>query len=163
MDSTPSRLMSFGIFMKEEKESITSQNVEICYCIWKKPKSMDYSSIVQNSTFPHYPAHTHTHTHYHTLSHTITHYCVHLVNYLQSFSSVRIGPYIDAEWAQGGIPLWLTYVPGMAFRCYNKPFMHYMGNWVSFSKKNILLIVKIIIPFQRNSELKIFILGEIHC
>jgi beta-galactosidase len=48
------------------------------------------------------------------------------------FVNLRIGPYVDAEWAQGGIPLWLTYIPGMAFRCYNKPFMNYMGNWVKF-------------------------------
>ncbi|PRQ42599.1 putative beta-galactosidase [Rosa chinensis] len=36
---------------------------------------------------------------------------------------LRIGPYICAEWNLGGFPVWLKYVPGIAFRTDNRPFM----------------------------------------
>ncbi|EER09313.1 beta-galactosidase, putative, partial [Perkinsus marinus ATCC 50983] len=32
------------------------------------------------------------------------------------FVSLRIGPYVCAEWAFGGLPLWLRDVEGMCFR-----------------------------------------------
>ncbi|XWS17401.1 hypothetical protein CRYUN_Cryun33cG0064200 [Craigia yunnanensis] len=35
---------------------------------------------------------------------------------------LRIGPYICAEWNFGGFPVWLKYVPGIAFRTDNEPF-----------------------------------------
>lgn len=35
---------------------------------------------------------------------------------------LRIGPYICAEWNFGGFPVWLKYVPGIAFRTDNGPF-----------------------------------------
>ncbi|XP_010545349.1 PREDICTED: beta-galactosidase 12-like isoform X2 [Tarenaya hassleriana] len=35
---------------------------------------------------------------------------------------LRIGPYVCAEWNFGGFPVWLKYVPGIAFRTNNGPF-----------------------------------------
>ncbi|CAI8589851.1 unnamed protein product [Vicia faba] len=35
---------------------------------------------------------------------------------------LRIGPYVCAEWNFGGFPVWLKYVPGVAFRTDNQPF-----------------------------------------
>ncbi|CAI9114311.1 OLC1v1015007C1 [Oldenlandia corymbosa var. corymbosa] len=35
---------------------------------------------------------------------------------------LRIGPYACAEWNFGGFPVWLKYVPGIAFRTDNGPF-----------------------------------------
>ncbi|KAF5481852.1 hypothetical protein F2P56_002471 [Juglans regia] len=35
---------------------------------------------------------------------------------------LRIGPYVCAEWNFGGFPVWLKFVPGIAFRTDNGPF-----------------------------------------
>ena len=47
------------------------------------------------------------------------------------FLNLRIGPYVCAEWNNGGIPLWLHYVPGMALRSYNAAFREAMGTYVT--------------------------------
>ncbi|XP_010483173.1 PREDICTED: beta-galactosidase 4 [Camelina sativa] len=38
------------------------------------------------------------------------------------YVNLRIGPYVCAEWNFGGFPVWLKFVPGMAFRTDNEPF-----------------------------------------
>ncbi|GAV86699.1 Glyco_hydro_35 domain-containing protein [Cephalotus follicularis] len=38
------------------------------------------------------------------------------------YATLRIGPYICAEWNFGGFPVWLKYVPGINFRADNEPF-----------------------------------------
>ncbi|GAB2213432.1 hypothetical protein Droror1_Dr00021471 [Drosera rotundifolia] len=38
------------------------------------------------------------------------------------YVSLRIGPFIEAEWNYGGFPFWLHDVPGIHFRCDNEPF-----------------------------------------
>ncbi|KAF3324539.1 beta-galactosidase-like protein [Carex littledalei] len=45
-----------------------------------------------------------------------------LVKQAGLYVHLRIGPYICAEWNFGGFPVWLKYVPGIAFRTDNKPF-----------------------------------------
>ncbi|TQD84463.1 hypothetical protein C1H46_029994 [Malus baccata] len=45
-----------------------------------------------------------------------------LVQQAGLFVNLRIGPYVCAEWNFGGFPIWLKYVPGMAFRTDNEPF-----------------------------------------
>jgi beta-galactosidase GanA len=37
--------------------------------------------------------------------------------------SLRVGPYIEAEWNMGGFPYWLREVPNITFRSYNEPFV----------------------------------------
>ncbi|KAG8368086.1 hypothetical protein BUALT_Bualt15G0008700 [Buddleja alternifolia] len=43
--------------------------------------------------------------------------------------TLRLGPYIEAEWNLGGFPYWLKEVPGITFRSYNEPFMHHMKTY----------------------------------
>ncbi|GKD87884.1 beta-galactosidase 6-like protein, partial [Tanacetum coccineum] len=38
------------------------------------------------------------------------------------YVSLRIGPFIEAEWGYGGLPFWLHDVPGIVFRTDNEPF-----------------------------------------
>ncbi|XP_056167006.1 beta-galactosidase-like [Syzygium oleosum] len=45
-----------------------------------------------------------------------------LVQQAGLYVNLRIGPYVCAEWNLGGFPVWLKYVPGIAFRTDNKPF-----------------------------------------
>ncbi|GAV77680.1 Glyco_hydro_35 domain-containing protein/Gal_Lectin domain-containing protein [Cephalotus follicularis] len=45
-----------------------------------------------------------------------------LVQQAGLYVNLRIGPYICAEWTFGGFPVWLKYVPGIAFRTDNEPF-----------------------------------------
>ncbi|OMO67301.1 hypothetical protein CCACVL1_20626 [Corchorus capsularis] len=45
-----------------------------------------------------------------------------LVQQAGLYVHLRIGPYVCAEWNFGGFPVWLKYVPGIAFRTDNEPF-----------------------------------------
>lgn len=47
---------------------------------------------------------------------------VKLVQQAGLYVHIRIGPYVCAERNFGGFPVWLKYVPGMAFRTDNEPF-----------------------------------------
>ncbi|MEU5840038.1 glycoside hydrolase family 35 protein [Streptomyces diacarni] len=42
---------------------------------------------------------------------------------------VRPGPYICAEWDNGGLPAWLTGTPGMRPRTSHPPFLDAVGRW----------------------------------
>ncbi|MEW2296352.1 beta-galactosidase [Streptomyces sp. NPDC006743] len=42
---------------------------------------------------------------------------------------VRPGPYICAEWDNGGLPAWLTGTPGMRPRTSYRPFLEAVGRW----------------------------------
>ncbi|KAF5467938.1 hypothetical protein F2P56_012142 [Juglans regia] len=44
---------------------------------------------------------------------------------------LRIGPFIQAEWNYGGLPIWLRDVPGIVFRSDNEPFKYHMANFVT--------------------------------
>ncbi len=46
-----------------------------------------------------------------------------LVKKMHMYALLRIGPYNNGEWANGGLPNWLRFIPGMAVRSYNKPFL----------------------------------------
>ncbi|WJX91005.1 hypothetical protein P8452_72843 [Trifolium repens] len=47
------------------------------------------------------------------------------------FVHLRIGPYACAEWNLGGFPVWLKYVPGIAFRTDNEPFKEAMQKFTT--------------------------------
>ncbi|CAI9282130.1 unnamed protein product [Lactuca saligna] len=47
------------------------------------------------------------------------------------YVSLRIGPFIEAEWTYGGLPFWLHDVPGIVFRTNNEPFKLYMQNFTT--------------------------------
>ncbi|MET8571571.1 beta-galactosidase [Streptomyces sp. NPDC004783] len=42
---------------------------------------------------------------------------------------VRPGPYICAEWDNGGLPVWLTGRPGMRLRCSHPPYLAEVERW----------------------------------
>ncbi|AES89386.1 beta-galactosidase-like protein [Medicago truncatula] len=47
------------------------------------------------------------------------------------YVTLRIGPFIQAEWNHGGLPYWLREVPDIIFRSNNEPFKKYMKEYVS--------------------------------
>ncbi|XP_010269108.1 PREDICTED: beta-galactosidase 16-like [Nelumbo nucifera] len=47
------------------------------------------------------------------------------------YATLRIGPYIEAEWSYGGLPFWLHDVPGIIYRSDNEPFKCYMQNFTT--------------------------------
>ncbi|GFS42761.1 glycosyl hydrolase family 35 protein [Actinidia rufa] len=46
------------------------------------------------------------------------------------YVSLRVGPFIAAEWNQGGFPYWLREVPNITLRSYNEPFKLHMERYV---------------------------------
>ncbi|XP_027902823.1 beta-galactosidase 13-like [Vigna unguiculata] len=47
------------------------------------------------------------------------------------FVTLRVGPFIQAEWNHGGLPYWLREVPGTIFRCDNEPYKQHMQAFVT--------------------------------
>ncbi|KAG7400530.1 Beta-galactosidase 6 [Phytophthora boehmeriae] len=48
------------------------------------------------------------------------------------FLHVRFGPYVCAEWSNGGLPLWLNWIPGMRVRSSNAPWQQEMERFVTY-------------------------------
>ncbi|KAJ3687354.1 hypothetical protein LUZ61_016518 [Rhynchospora tenuis] len=59
-----------------------------------------------------------------------------LIQEHKMYATLRIGPFIQAEWNHGGLPYWLREVSNITFRTDNDPFKYYMRRFVT-------LIVKI--------------------
>ncbi|KAE9620319.1 hypothetical protein Lal_00019908 [Lupinus albus] len=47
------------------------------------------------------------------------------------YVTLRVGPFIQAEWNHGGLPYWLREVPNIIFRSNNEPFKKHMKKYVS--------------------------------
>ncbi|KAL3580796.1 hypothetical protein D5086_018631 [Populus alba] len=47
------------------------------------------------------------------------------------FATLRLGPFIQAEWNHGGLPYWLREIPDIIFRSDNAPFKHHMEKFVT--------------------------------
>ncbi|XP_038887431.1 beta-galactosidase 13-like isoform X1 [Benincasa hispida] len=47
------------------------------------------------------------------------------------YVTLRVGPFIQAEWNHGGLPYWLREKPNIIFRSYNSQFKHYMKKYVT--------------------------------
>ncbi|XP_019051572.1 PREDICTED: beta-galactosidase 16 isoform X2 [Nelumbo nucifera] len=47
------------------------------------------------------------------------------------YVTLRIGPFIEAEWTYGGLPFWLHDIPGIVYRSDNEPFKYYMQNFTT--------------------------------
>eukprot|EP00118_Oscarella_pearsei_P005546 m.25595 g.25595 ORF g.25595 m.25595 type:complete len:715 (+) comp28836_c0_seq3:162-2306(+) len=48
------------------------------------------------------------------------------------FVTLRIGPFIQAEWSFGGLPVWLNWKPGIEFRVFNDIWMEEMSRWMKY-------------------------------
>ena len=46
------------------------------------------------------------------------------------YATIRLGPFIQAEWNHGGLPYWLREVPGVIFRSDSKAFKYHMEKYV---------------------------------
>ncbi|CAN1771305.1 Beta-galactosidase 13, partial [Linum perenne] len=46
------------------------------------------------------------------------------------YVTIRVGPFIEAEWNHGGFPFWLREVKNITFRTDNPPFKYHMGRFV---------------------------------
>uniref|UniRef100_A0A0D9WGT5 Beta-galactosidase n=1 Tax=Leersia perrieri TaxID=77586 RepID=A0A0D9WGT5_9ORYZ len=47
------------------------------------------------------------------------------------YVSLRIGPFVEAEWKYGGFPFWLHDIPSITFRSDNEPFKRHMQGFVT--------------------------------
>ncbi|KGN43246.1 beta-galactosidase 13 [Cucumis sativus] len=54
-----------------------------------------------------------------------------LIGEKQMYVTLRVGPFIQAEWNHGGLPYWLREKPNIIFRSYNSQFKHYMKKYVA--------------------------------
>jgi beta-galactosidase len=52
-----------------------------------------------------------------------------LVHKLGLYAILRVGPYCDGEWSQGGWPVWLRFIPGIAVREADKPFLDAVNSY----------------------------------
>ncbi|WCJ39872.1 beta-galactosidase 11 [Euphorbia peplus] len=53
------------------------------------------------------------------------------------YATIRLGPFIQAEWNHGGLPYWLREVPDIIFRSYNEPFMNHMEKFIKMIIKKL--------------------------
>lgn len=53
-----------------------------------------------------------------------------LVKSLGMYATVRVGPYVCAEWDSGGYPVWLRFKPGVRVREDNPQFEGYVDKWL---------------------------------
>ena len=56
---------------------------------------------------------------------------IRLVQEKGMYVTLRVGPFIQAEWNHGGLPYWLREVPGIIFRSDNEPYKVHMKAFVS--------------------------------
>jgi beta-galactosidase len=52
-----------------------------------------------------------------------------LVHQMGFYAIVRLGPYCNGEWSQGGWPVWLRFIPGLAVREDDKPFIDAVNSY----------------------------------
>ena len=45
------------------------------------------------------------------------------------YATVRVGPYVCAEWENGGYPMWLRFKPPMCVRTNDPLFLNYVDRW----------------------------------
>ena len=49
---------------------------------------------------------------------------LHLARRMGFYAILRVGPFCNSEWSQGGWPVWLRFIPGLAVRDDDKPFIN---------------------------------------
>ena len=72
------------------------------------------------------------------------------------YAIVRPGPYICAEWENGGLPAWLSARPGVEFRCMNPAFLaandRYLNTVLPLVKKHLYTAGGPVIMLQIENE-----------
>ncbi|CAA6663225.1 unnamed protein product [Spirodela intermedia] len=58
-----------------------------------------------------------------------------LVHQQGLYATLRIGPFIEAEWNFGGFPFWLKEIKNITFRSDNEPFKHHMKKFAEMIVK----------------------------
>ncbi len=54
---------------------------------------------------------------------------LHLVHQMGFYAVLRVGPYCNGEWSQGGFPVWLRFIPGLAVREGDPPFLDAVNSY----------------------------------
>ncbi|MED6208636.1 hypothetical protein PIB30_047173 [Stylosanthes scabra] len=54
------------------------------------------------------------------------------------YVTLRVGPFIEAEWNYGGLPIWLKEIPQIIFRSDNQPFMQQMEKFTRMIIKKMM-------------------------
>ncbi|KAK8625188.1 hypothetical protein V6N13_090063 [Hibiscus sabdariffa] len=54
-----------------------------------------------------------------------------LIHQNRMFAVLRLGPFVQAEWNNGGLPYWLREVPNIIFRSDNEPYKEHMQRFVT--------------------------------
>jgi beta-galactosidase len=52
-----------------------------------------------------------------------------LAHQLGLYATVRVGPYVCAEWENGGFPMWLRFQPGLRIRGDDPAYLKYVNRW----------------------------------
>ena len=52
-----------------------------------------------------------------------------LLHKMGFYAILRLGPYCNGEWSQGGWPVWLRFIPGLAVREADKPFINAVNSY----------------------------------
>ncbi|CAI0445309.1 unnamed protein product [Linum tenue] len=55
---------------------------------------------------------------------------VRMIGEMGMYATIRVGPFIEAEWNHGGFPFWLREVKNITFRTDNAPFKYHMRKFV---------------------------------
>ncbi|CAN1307642.1 Beta-galactosidase 13 [Linum perenne] len=53
-----------------------------------------------------------------------------MIGEMGMYATIRVGPYVEAEWNHGGFPFWLREVNNITFRTDNPPFKYHMRKFV---------------------------------
>ncbi|CAN0878841.1 Beta-galactosidase 13 [Linum grandiflorum] len=55
---------------------------------------------------------------------------IRMIGDMGMYATIRVGPYVEAEWNHGGFPFWLREVKNITFRTDNPPFKYHMRKFV---------------------------------
>ncbi|GMJ08130.1 beta-galactosidase 13 [Hibiscus trionum] len=60
-----------------------------------------------------------------------------LIHQHNMYAVLRLGPFVQAEWNNGGLPYWLREVPNIIFRSDNEPYKEHMQRFVTMIVKKM--------------------------
>ncbi|KAE8719129.1 Beta-galactosidase 11 [Hibiscus syriacus] len=60
-----------------------------------------------------------------------------LIHQHNMYAVLRLGPFVQAEWNNGGLPYWLREVPNIIFRSDNEPYKEHMQKFITLIVKKM--------------------------